>query len=134
MKAEEIITAAADTIVSCTENATMLPPKPDVSIIDYFVTGNPIYMSIITLLLMAILLAAWKAPAWVKETGLIALTASILMSVIGFFQIFDTIKLFGECSFRVLCSGFQVAMLPMIYGICVYIISLIIRIIQKPKL
>ena len=114
MKAEEIITAAADTIVSCTENATMLPPKPDVSIIDYFVTGNPIYMSIITLLLMAILLAAWKAPAWVKETGLIALAASILMSVIGFFQIFDTIEL--------------------LYGICVYIISLIIRIIQKPKL
>lgn len=134
MKAEEIITAAADTIVSCTENATMLPPKPDVSIIDYFVTGNPIYMSIITLLLMAILLAAWKAPAWVKETGLIALAASILMSVIGFFQIFDTIELFGKCSFRVLCGGFQVAMLPMIYGICVYIISLIIRIIQKPKL
>ena len=71
MKAEEIITEAADTIVSCTADATMLPPKPDVSIIDYFVTGNPIYMSIITLLLMAILLAAWKAPAWVKETGLI---------------------------------------------------------------
>ena len=117
-----------------TSTAIELPPMPDVSVIEYFVTGNPIYMSIITLLLIGVLLAAWKAPSWVKESGLVALSVSIFMSLVGLFQIFNTIVHFGECSFRVLCSGLQVAMLPTLYGICVYVVSLIIRIVQKPRL
>jgi hypothetical protein len=122
------------TILTTAVSEANLPPMPDVSLIDYFVTGNPIYMSIITLLFIGVLFAAWKAPSWVKETGLLALSVSVFMSLVGLFQIFRTIVHLGECSFSVLCSGFQVAMLPMLYGICVYVVSLIIRIAQKPRL
>ena len=78
-----------------TSTAIELPPMPDTSVIEYFVTGNPIYMSIITLLLIGVLLAAWKAPSWVKESGLVALSVSIFMSLVGLFQIFNTIVHFG---------------------------------------
>ena len=47
-----------------------------------FVEGGAIFMSILTIMLLALLLAAWKAPAWVKEIGIIAL-------VLGIFGTFD---------------------------------------------
>ena len=43
-----------------------------------FVEGGPISMSILTILLVCLLFAAWKAPAWVKEIGSAALVFSIL--------------------------------------------------------
>ena len=91
-------------------------------------------MSIISVFLIAILFAAWKAPAWVKELGALELAASIFMTAIGFFQFFDTIALYGEMSFRIYCGGIKVAMLPLLYGLLVYMVSVIIRIAQKPRL
>ena len=42
---------------------------PSFSIPDYFVMGGLGGMIIITVLLICLLLAAWKAPRWVKEIG-----------------------------------------------------------------
>ena len=36
-----------------------------------FVQGGLFIMSLITVLFVGLLLAAWKAPAWVKEIGII---------------------------------------------------------------
>ena len=135
MNSTKIISSAVDTISTGTAcGAVQLPPKPDVSLVDYFVDGNPIIMSIITLFLVAILFAAWKAPAWVKELGTLSLTVSVFITAVVFFQLFDLIYVYGECSFRVMCSGIKIAMLPLLYGLLVYAISLIIRILQKPRL
>ena len=38
-----------------------------------FVDGGPIFMSVLTVLLVALFFAAWKAPRWVKEIGKFAL-------------------------------------------------------------
>ena len=89
------------TILTTAVSEANLPPMPDVSLIDYFVTGNPIYMSIITLLFIGVLFAAWKAPAWVRELGILALASSLFMTCMGFYQIFNTIMLYGEASFRI---------------------------------
>ena len=43
-----------------------------------FQQGGYFPMSVVTILLIALLLAAWKAPAWVKEIGLIALSFGFL--------------------------------------------------------
>ena len=41
--------------------------------LQFFVQGGLAFMSILTVLLVAIFFAAWKAPRWVKEIGQIAL-------------------------------------------------------------
>ena len=129
-----IISETVDTLVCDLSGAVELPSPPHVPLTDYFVNGGPILMSIITVLLIAVLFAAWKAPAWVKELGILALAASVFMTVMGLYQIFDTIMLYGEASFRVYCSGLTIAMLPLLYGLLVYIVSIIIRIAQKPRI
>lgn len=129
-----IISETVDTLVCDLSGAVELPSPPHVPLTDYFVNGGPILMSIITILLIAVLFAAWKAPAWVKDLGILALAASVFMSLMGLYQLFETIMLYGEASFRVYCSGFTVVLLPLFYGLLVYIVSIIIRIAQKPRI
>lgn len=91
-------------------------------------------MIIITLFLIALLVAAWKAPRWVKEVGIGALVVSIFWTLRGFFQIFELVESFGDIPFNICCGGFKAAMISTLYGIIVYFISLIIRIIHKPRI
>jgi hypothetical protein len=96
--------------------------------------GGPFWMSILTLELIALLLAAWKAPAWVKEIGLIALITGPLGEMFGFTNMLNAVQMAGDISPSLLAGGFKVAMIPIIYGMLIFILSLIIRIIQKPRL
>ncbi len=129
-----IISETVDTLACDLSGAVELAPPPHVPLTEYFVNGGPVMMSIITVLLIAVLFAAWKAPAWVKDLGILALAASVFMSLMGLYQLFETIMLYGEASFRVYCSGFTVVLLPLFYGLLVYIVSIIIRIAQKPRI
>jgi len=127
---EEIIYVVDSLGVSHPETIT----RPDFSIARVFVEGGLGFMIIITLLLIAMLLAAWKAPRWVKEIGLGALVAGIFATLLGYVQAFDAIQMFGDVSMSVMCGGFKVAMIPVLYGLIVYFLSLIIRVIQKPRI
>lgn len=129
-----IISETVDTMACDLSGAVQLPPPPHVPLTDYFVNGGPILMSIITILLIAVLFAAWKAPAWVKELGILAFAASLFMTCMSLYQFFETIMLYGEASFRVYCQGLTIALLPFLYGLLVYIVSIIIRIAQKPRI
>jgi biopolymer transport protein ExbB/TolQ len=102
-------------------------------------------MSILTVLLVAIFFAAWKAPRWVKEIGQIALFFGFLGTVLGLLQVLDVL---GECASKgegplglfdvvpigVICGGLKVTLNTTIYGIGIYLVSLIVRIVQKPRL
>ena len=109
--------------------------KPDRSVFELFMDGDWVVMSLITLMLVAIFFAAWKAPAWVKELGLLALTIGLGYFMIGVYGVSDFI---ANTAFHVnqhiLCSGLRVAMIAPIYGLFVYGVSLIVRIAQKPRL
>ena len=129
-----IISETIDTMACDLSGAVQLAPHPHVPLTDYFVNGGPILMSIITILLIAVLFAAWKAPAWVKELGILAFAASLFMTCMSLYQFFETIMLYGEASFRVYCQGLTIALLPFLYGLLVYIVSIIIRIAQKPRI
>ena len=129
-----IISETVDTMACDLSGAVQLAPPPRVPLTDYFVNGGPILMSIITILLIAVLFAAWKAPAWVKELGILAFAASLFMTCMSLYQFFETIMLYGEASFRVYCQGLTIALLPFLYGLLVYIVSIIIRIAQKPRI
>ncbi len=91
-------------------------------------------MSILTIELIFLLVAAWKAPAWVKEIGLIALMTGILSVLSGMYYAFDAIQMAGDISSSVLAGGLKVALVPIIYGGLIYVLSLIIRITQKTKI
>ena len=129
-----IISETVDTMACDLSGAVQLAPPPHVPLTDYFVNGGPILMSIITILLIAVLFAAWKAPAWVKELGILTFAASLFMTCMSLYQFFETIMLYGEASFRVYCQGLTIALLPFLYGLLVYIVSIIIRIAQKPRI
>ena len=101
---------------------------------DLFVSGGIPWMTTLTLILLALLLAAWKAPAWVKEIGLIALVVGVLSTLLGFIQAADDIAVAGDIAPRIVWSGMSVAFITTLYGLLIYLVSLIIRIIQKPRI
>lgn len=87
-------------------------------------------MSVVTVLLIALLLAAWKAPGWVKEIGLIALAFGFLWIANGTIESGNTMQGDILVSPNVVCYGLASWLTPVAYSIIVYIISLIIRIIR----
>ena len=108
---------------------------PDRSVFELFMDGDWVVMSLITLMLVAIFFAAWKAPAWVKELGLLALTIGLGYFMIGVYGVSDVISNTAfHVNQHILCSGLRVAMIAPIYGLFVYGVSLIVRIVQKPRL
>ena len=101
---------------------------------DFFINGNMIHMSILTLLLAFVFLAAWKAPAWVWKIGLLALASGILFGALGYYQICDYVNSHGDVSPAVLMGGYRCMTIPVAYGFIIFIVSLIINIFQSPRI
>ncbi|MDD2539314.1 MAG: MotA/TolQ/ExbB proton channel family protein [Bacteroidales bacterium] len=99
-----------------------------------FIEGGPLFMGILTIELVFLLIAAWKAPAWVKEIGLMALITGILGTLIGMQQACDAIQRAGDISLGIMAGGMKVALITVVYGGLIYFASLIIRIIHKPRI
>ena len=111
-----------------------------------FMQGGAGYMTILTVLLVAVFLAAWKAPRWIKEIGILALVFGFLTLLIGFYQMYEALQkvsmslgesvtgLFDLISPGVFFGGMKVGLIPLFYGIIVYMVSLVLRIIKKPRL
>ena len=108
--------------------------RASVSIPQLFVEGGLVWMICISLFLIAIFIAAWKAPRWVKEIGIGAQVFAIFGTLLGLAQVFDAIQMFGDISPAVICGGLKVTLIPTFYGLIVYFVSLIIRVIQKPRI
>ena len=104
------------------------------SVSQFFVEGGVPGMIVLTLFLIALLLAAWKAPGWVREIGLGALVTSVFWTLLGLYQMFGAIQMMGDVRFPVICGGLRIAMISTFYGLIIYFISLLIRIIQKPRI
>lgn len=111
-----------------------------------FIEGGPVFMSVLTILFVAIPFAAWRAPRWVKDIGSFALAFGFLSIILGLRQMFSALRdvamdlgsgvtgLFDIISPGVFFGGLRVAMIPVCYGIIIYLVSLIVHIIQKPRL
>lgn len=115
------------------------------SILNFFIEGGLAFMSILTVLLVAIFFAAWKAPRWVKEIGLFALLFGFLGTILGLLQVLDvmgstaasaegTFGVFDAIPLGVFFGGLKVTLNTTIYGICIYLVSLVVRVIQKPRI
>ncbi len=97
---------------------------------NFFQQGGYFPMSVVTVLLIALLLAAWKAPGWVKEIGLIALAFGFLWITNGTIE--SGITMQGDIIVLpiLVWGGLKCWLIPVAYSIIVYIISLVIRIIR----
>ena len=100
-----------------------------------FLDGGAFYMGLLTVELIALLLAAWKAPGWVKEAGLIALSTGCISFMMGVTEIATSMLEAGDSIPGIIAyAGLKVALISLIYGCLIYVVSLIIRVIQKPRL
>lgn len=108
-------------------------PESRTSIYELYQEGGVLFMSLITLCLVGVFLAAWKMPSRVKELGIAALVLGFVSWAVGMYQAMGVLQIVGDISPSVLLGGAKVALIAPIWGCIVFVISLIVRIIQKPK-
>lgn len=123
-------------IVSQAKHSLMLILEADLFEVykapNLFQLGGYLPMSIVTLLLIALVLAAWKAPGWVKELGLLTLALGFLWMAIGL--IIHSILMQDEDVISIpnlVWGGLKRCLIPFAYSIIVYIVSFIICFIRK---
>ena len=98
-----------------------------------FQLGGYLPMSVVTLLLVALVFAAWKAPRRVKEIGLLTLALGFLWMAIGLIIHSNLMQVTGDASLSAIWLGVKRSLIPFACSLIVYIISLIIRNILKPR-
>lgn len=98
--------------------------------IDLFLEGGLLFMSLLTLLFIGVIYTAVKGEKSLKLFGLLALTIGILGQLIGIFQMYEGIvSMGGEISQAMLAGGLRVSSITTNYGLLIYSISLIIRLV-----
>lgn len=113
----------------------MLEPEPGMTLSQTFMAGGWHFMALITLALICALFAAWKAPAWVKPLGKVAIAIGVLSFLMGVQDMADgCAKVGSEIPFSVYCSGFKVALIAPIYSIIVYVIITIADTVRRPRI
>lgn len=113
----------------------MLEPEPGMTLSQTFMAGGWHFMALITLVLICALFAAWKAPAWVKPLGKVAIAIGVLSFLMGVQDMADCCaKVGSEIPFSVYCSGFKVALIAPIYSIIVYVIITIADTVRRPRI
>ena len=98
--------------------------------LDYFYMGGPLFMGILTLIFIALVVAAVLKKD-VKEIGLLALALGILGQLIGLMGAFEGIEAMGGVSQSILVGGLKVSSITSIYGLLIYIVSLIVQVAKR---
>ena len=98
---------------------------------DLFYQGGPLFMSILTFLLLGVLWTFWKGGP-LKELGLLALATGILGQLLGLYDASTVLESFEEtqgfiASQGILAGGLKVSLTPTLYGLLIYILSLMLR-------
>ncbi len=98
--------------------------------LDYFMMGGPLFMGILTLILLLMIYAAVRNGC-VKELGLLALAVGFMGQLLGLFGAFEGIEQMGGVSQAMLAGGLKVSSITSIYGLLIYIVGLLIQIVKK---
>ncbi|HKI89116.1 MAG TPA: MotA/TolQ/ExbB proton channel family protein [Draconibacterium sp.] len=109
-----------------------------------FYMGGPLFMGILTAIL--IIMVAWAVYHFlpvltgkeinlsgtksklkhIKTIGTLALIFGIFGQLIGLYQAFDVLMKRGDVSQSLLAGGLKVSMIPTLYGIIIFILSLLL--------
>lgn len=87
-------------------------------------------MGMLTLIFIALVVAAVLKKD-VKEIGLLALALGILGQLIGLMGAFEGIEAMGGVSQSILVGGLKVSSITSIYGLLIYIVSLIVQVAKR---
>lgn len=91
-------------------------------------------MSILTILLIGVIVSYWKYTSWTQEIGLLALSIGVLGQIIGLYSVFKGIEQMGQVSQQMMAGGLKVSSITTIYGLLIYILSVVLRLINKHRL
>ena len=106
----------------------------DENLFGLFTSGGLFGMTVLTILLVLMLFAAWKAPAWVKEIGQAALVWGLFWGFAGVYQMLGALTTLTDVPTTVIYGGVRVTLVPVMYGTLIYIVSLVIILVQKPRI
>lgn len=111
------------------------PQETAMSLSQAFMAGGWHFMAIITLVLVCALFAAWKAPAWVKSLGRVAIAVGIFAFLSGVQDIAKIcLETGNQFPFSVYCGGFKVALIAPLYSIIVYVVITIVDMVRRPRI
>ena len=99
--------------------------------IDLFLQGGVLTMSILTLLLVAVVITSYKKSELTKSLGLLAFIAGLLSAILGLYSAFNVIEQVGNVAPSILAGGIKIAFINLIYGLIIYMISIALDIIGK---
>jgi hypothetical protein len=95
---------------------------------ELFNQGGPLFMGILTVTLLGVLWTFWKGGA-LKELGLLALAVGVLAQLIGLYHAFSVME-GSEASQGVIAGGLKVSLTPTLYGLMIYILSVVLRAVR----
>jgi|SRR6056297_157420 len=108
--------------------------------ITLFQNGGPLFMGILTLILIALVATAVyigvqrksenkAAPSvdWLKEIGILGLVVGILGQFLGLYQAFSAIEQMGSVSQSMLAGGIKVSSITSIYGLVIFILAILLK-------
>ena len=101
--------------------------------IDLFLQGGVLTMSILTFLLICIVIAFSKKQELVKSLGILAFIIGLLSAILGLYSAFNVIEQVGNVAPSILAGGIKVAFTNLIYGLIIFVISLVLDIVTKLK-
>ena len=107
---------------------------PDYNLVEYFFMGGSGPMTVLTIFLIGVLIAAWKAPNWVRDLGFGALIASFCWVAITLIQMSKALMVSPDVSATVVWGGILCSLVPIVYALFIYLISILISIFQKPRI
>ena len=111
---------------------------------DVFFMGGLLFMSILTILLIG--MVSWivyhflysyfsknvlkekvlRKMQYGKSIGLFAMITGILGQLVGLYSAFSTMAEVGDISPAIVYSGLKVSMIPTLYGMLIYLLSIIL--------
>jgi biopolymer transport protein ExbB/TolQ len=106
--------------------------------IELFQMGGMLFMSILTIEFVTVIFFTVKSftdkstnVSIIKSIGLLALITGILGQLIGLFSAFEAIQQMGSVSPAMLAGGLKVSMITTMYGLVIYMITLVITMLIK---
>ena len=99
--------------------------------IDLFLQGGVLTMSLLTFLLISVIIAFSKKQELIKSLGVLAFIIGLLSAILGLYSAFNVIEQMGDVAPAILAGGVRIAFTNLIYGLIIYMISLVLDIIGK---
>lgn len=75
-----------------------------------------------------------ESPAWVKEIGLLAPVTAFVYMLIGYSEAMRAVQQAGDISPALLAGGSRAAFILLVYALLIYAVSLVLRMLQKPRI